>query len=247
MKENTNLEAVKFLAHALLQFDIEQTTYAPIVVKHPFTDSGIAAIYGADGALTISNLLEKPAELALWRKQIGEQIDQAENAVQIYAMITKSYAFGFLKYAKEYLSDKDLGTITADAWINTESPGNDPNFGQKGLCKLFRSIEPSLLMDNEEYESFLALEDPVTIYRGVTSKNAQNINGMSWTLDRKTAEWFSQRFGDEGCVYEAQIPKQYVYALFNGRGESEVVVNPRHLTEITQVQAMEYQTMGGLS
>ena len=57
---------------------------------------------------------------------------------------------------------------------------------------------------------------------------------LSWTLDRETAEWFAHRFGEEGTVYEAQIPKKYILAFFNGRNESEVVVDPKHLEQIME-------------
>jgi len=66
-------------------------------------------------------------------------------------------------------------------------------------------------------------------------------------MDRNTAEWFANRFGENGTVYEAQIQKQHIYAYFSGRNESEVIVDPKYLMELTQLQTMEYQTMGGLS
>ena len=83
-------------------------------------------------------------------------------------------------------------------------------------------------MDEEEYAVYQSLEDPVTVYRGVTSYNAKNIKALSWTLDRDTAEWFAHRFGEEGTVYEAQISKEHILAFFNGRNESEVVVDPKY-------------------
>lgn len=44
MKEETDLRAVKALAHAMLELDIEQTRLSPLVVKHPFTDNGISGV-----------------------------------------------------------------------------------------------------------------------------------------------------------------------------------------------------------
>ena len=89
-------------------------------------------------------------------------------------------------------------------------------------------------MDAKELRRFQALEDPATVYQGLTSHNAKNIRALSWTLDRDTAEWFAHRFGEEGTVYEAQIPKKYILAFFNGRNESEVVVDPKHLEQIME-------------
>lgn len=247
MKEQTDLKAVKALAHAMLELDIEQTRLSPLVVKHPFTDNGISGVRKPDGSLVIADLLNKPDDLALWRKQVGSVIDEADSAFQIYMMVTKSYALGFLKFARNSLSEKDFAGILADAWIRTEAPNNDPNLSKRDLLSLFKATNPALLMDEEDYQQFKDLDDVVTVYRGVTSMNAKNVKALSWTLDRDTAEWFAHRFGENGSVYEAQIQKQHIYAFFSGRNESEVIVDPKHLKEITQVQTMEHQVMGGLS
>lgn len=80
---------------------------------------------------------------------------------------------------------------------------------------MFKDADPQVLMDGEEQKQLTELDDIVTVYRGVTSYNAKNIKALSWTLEQKTAEWFAHRFGEDGTVYEAQIPKQHIYALFN--------------------------------
>lgn len=247
MKEQTDLEAVKALAHAMLELDIEQTKLSPLVVKHPFTDNGFSGIRKPDGSIAIADLLNKPDELDLWRKQVGSVIDEADSAFQIYMMVTKSYALGFLKFARNSLSEKDFADILADAWMRTEAPNNDPNLSKRDLLSLFQATDPALLMSEEDYQQFKDLDDVVTVYRGVTSMNAKNVKALSWTLDQDTAEWFAHRFGESGTVYEAQIRKEHIYAYFSGRNESEVIVDPKHLMELTQVQAMEQQVMGGLS
>ena len=247
MREHTDLQKIKSLAHSLLYLDIELTKYSPLVVKHPFTDSGISGVRKEDGSLVIADLINKPEDLSTWRKQVSTLINESDSAFQIYMMITKSYALGFLKFARNSLSEKDFASILADAWIRTETPNNDPNLSKKDLLSMFKSTDPRLLMDEDDYQRFMDLDDVVTVYRGVTSMNAKNIKALSWTLDRDTAEWFAHRFGENGTVYEAQIQKKYIYALFTGRNESEVIVDPKHLMKITQVPAMEHQTMGGLS
>ena len=52
--------------------------------------------------------------------------------------------------------------------------------------------------------------------------------------DRETADRFAHRFGEDGTVYEAQIRKEHILALFTGRNESEVIVDPRHLEQIME-------------
>lgn len=124
--------------------------------------------------------------------------------------------------------------MLAHAWILEECPNQDRNVSKRELLALFHSVPPELLMDEEEYAVYQSLEDSVTVYRGVTSYNAKNIKALSWTLDRDTAEWFAHRFGEEGTVYEAQISKEHILAFFNGRNESEVVVDPKYLEQIME-------------
>ena len=48
-----------------------------------------------------------------------------------------------------------------------ESPNNDPNFTQKQMLGLFKKADPQVLMDEDEYKQFQALEDTLVVYRGV--------------------------------------------------------------------------------
>ena len=99
---------------------------------------------------------------------------------------------------------------------------------------MFKATSPEYLMDAEELMQLQEMDDTVTIYRGVTSHNQKNIKALSWTLDRDKAEWFAHRFDEEGTVYEAQIDKENILALFNGRNEAEVIVDPRYLKNIME-------------
>ena len=103
---------------------------------------------------------------------------------------------------------------------------------------MFKSADPKALMEDDEYEQLQELDDTLTVYRGVTSYNADNVKALSWTLNKEKAEWFAHRFNDDGAVYEAQIDKKHIFAIFNGRNESEVVLDPQYLTDITEDQDM---------
>lgn len=103
----TDLKSLKALFHALLELDIQPTKMSPLVVKHPFTDSGIVGLRKEDGSIAIADLTSGPASLHLWREQTGRLIDDAENPIDLFMMITKPYKLGFLKYAAPYLSEQD--------------------------------------------------------------------------------------------------------------------------------------------
>lgn len=239
MRSKTELRGVKSVAHMLLNMDIQLTKFSPAIVSHPFTNSGISGIVGEDGGFQMADLVNDPEDLERWRRQLGKQIDNAVSAYGIFTLVNKPYTLAFLKFSQPYLSEQDFGQILSSAWILNESPNDDANMTRRELVAAFTSISPEYLMDEEELREFSALDNTVTVYRGVTPHNARNIKALSWTLDRRTAEWFAHRFDEDGTVYEAQIDKEHICALFTGRNESEVIVDPRYLRDITVAQELE--------
>lgn len=238
MRNETDLNRVKWVAKQLVMIEPHLTEFSPVVVQHPFTSSGMVAIPSDEGIKHV-DITKSPEELVSWQNYMKAQIDEAKSAYHIYMMTNKPYSMTFLKFAKPHLSQKDFSEILADAWIRSENPNLDKNFKQKELLQMFKDAAPHILMDKDEQKQLVELDDTVTVYRGVTTYNAKNIKALSWTLEQKTAEWFANRFGEDGTVYEAQIPKQHIYALLNGRGESEVIVDPKYLTDITEAPIME--------
>ena len=63
---------------------------------------------------------------------------------------------------------------------------------------MFKSADPKALMEDDEYEQLQKLDGTLTVYRGVTSYNADNIKALSWSLSKETAEWFAHRFNQDG-------------------------------------------------
>lgn len=232
MRETTDIQSVKTVARWLLWTDVHKTPYSPIIVQHPFTSSGLTVI---GGATEIIDITESTQNLQRWREYISKKIDRADDVIAVYIMLNKTYGLTFLKYAKQYLSAKDLSEILADAWIRSENPNMDANVTKSELAAMFEQADKAALMTDEERKRLSALDDIITIYRGVTPYNAKNVRALSWTTDIKKAEWFANRFGQSGTVYKTQISKAKVLAYFTSRGESEIIVNPK---EIKNLQAI---------
>ena len=186
MRKETDLPKVKMIAHVLLDMPIAETSFSPAIVSHPFTSTGVTAAQNEDGNITVVDLLNNKEDYAKWKEMVGKQIDSAENACQVFFLLNKPYYLTFLKFSAPVLSQEDLGQLLAHAWILEECPNQDRNVSKRELLALFHSVPPELLMDEEEYAVYQSLEDPVTVYRGVTSYNAKNIKALSWTLDRDT-------------------------------------------------------------
>ena len=235
MKRRTDLDQVKAVAIALLLTEIHKTEFSPAIVQHPFTSSGVVLLR-KDGQTRIMDITQDEGALKQWQDTMTQLINTASKPFDIYMMVNKPYALTFLKYASPYLTSAELGKILANAWMRSENPNMDPNVSQSKLIALFKKADPRYLMDTEEQLQLAGLPDHVTIYRGVTSFNRSRVRAMSWTLNLETAEWFAHRFGENGSVYEAQIPKAHILALFNGRNEAEIVVEPAFLMNIEEVQ-----------
>lgn len=237
--DKTDLQKLKSLAKSLLHVEPELTEFSPMVVHHPFTTSGIVGLRDLEGNLRIGNIVENQEDRAQWQKQMGKLIDGSKDVLSIYHLIEKPYVLAFLKYAAPSLCKSDFSSILADAWIRSEHPNHDPNLHRSKLLSMFKAADPTVLMDADERALLNSLDNIVTVYRGVGSARAGSEKALSWTLNRETAQWFATRYGKQGTVFEAKIEKQHIHALFMGRNESEVVVDPKHLMDITQVMNLQ--------
>lgn len=238
MRSETDLNSVKRVAKQLAMIEPHLTEFSPVVIQHPFTASGIVTI-SKQGNLTVIDITKGSRELRQWQDLLCEQIDKAKDVYQIYMMTNKPYSMTFLKFVEPYITSKEFSEILADAWVRSENPNLDKNFTKREMLEMFKKADPEILMDGEERQQLAELEESVTVYRGVTPFNAKNIKALSWTLEQKTADWFAYRFGENGTVYEAQIPKEHIYAVFNGRGEHEVIVDPKYLSDITEAPDLD--------
>lgn len=236
MKKETDLDCIKSTARTFLYLDIKESPYGAVLVQHPFTNSGLVCLQNNEGHEFV-NLLEDDNALTRWREVMKGRIQECENVYQLYLLVNKPYRIAFLKYTVDFMSRDDMSQILADIWISTESPNLDPNMSKSKLVSLFKKANPKELMNEDELKVFNEFEETVTIYRGVTSYNADNIKALSWTLDFDKADWFANRFEEDGTVYEAEIDKSHILAYFNRRNESEVIVDPRYLIDIEEAQS----------
>lgn len=83
MKAKTDLAGVKAMATKFLYLEIQQTRLSPMVVQHPFTNSGITAA-SKNGTMQMLDLLNKPEDLAAWRDAMAQQISEADNPTSIF-------------------------------------------------------------------------------------------------------------------------------------------------------------------
>lgn len=215
----TILERVKTTAKAFVYMDPEYRDYG--IVSHPFMEYRTQPLI-INGERQLVDVSEGN-NLDAWRKLMTEKIDKTENVYQIFAMVSKPYLPGFFKWVNSDLSEKDYAEMLAHLWTRVEFPNTNVDVSTSEFRTLFKKAKKKFLMDKDEYKTFEALPQTITVYRGL-QKDA-TAKALSWTLDKSVAEWFAHRFDYNGEVVEGSIDKNYVFAYFDRRNEKEIVLD----------------------
>ena len=91
-----------------------------------------------------------------------------------------------------------------------------------------------MVMDTEERYALRDLPDRIPIFRGCS--HMESVTGLSWSFDRNKAVWFAKRFAMNEMppiLASGFAHKKDVLALFLARGESEIVIDPTNVMDIT--------------
>jgi hypothetical protein len=151
--------------------------------------------------------------------QLRKALD-TKNFSQYVFLHERPYRVSVFKDIKHELTDENYWKLLSSIWTDTENSYQDLGTW-KNLFKSKRGQRHNL-MTEDELNTMESLDDTVTIFRGCV-KNL-NEDGLSWTLDKERAEWFANRFDQEGIVIEKAIGKEKIVAYFGGRGEEEIIV-----------------------
>ncbi len=192
-RNETDLDAVKIVAKALLYTDIHPTKFSPMIVQHPFTNTGIVG-FNKDGQTLCLNIAESKEDLAEWQRLMDKKIEEAKDVYRIYIHLNKPYALTFVDMAEPHLSEQDFAGLLQDAWMRSENPNQDCNVPKSRLVSLFSSADKEHLMTESDREVYDSLEDKITVYRGVRPRNTKDLKALSWTLDYQVAQWFAERY-----------------------------------------------------
>ena len=218
MQENTDRLSIKKMAKSFVYLPIKKTDMYPLFLSHPIFSTPILTFHGK-----VVDITEEPEELEEMKKEMCHMIDRQKSVVGISMLITKPYRLTFLRYIKPFLSLPDFSTLLSTIWIDSENPNQDVNVPVNMIAGWFREADPRILMSKEEFEVYDQLPDDFTVYRGVAC--GRNPSGLSWTRNKKLAEWFAHRFDTpekKGYVRERRGKKGEVLAYFSH--EEEIVM-----------------------
>lgn len=114
------------------------------------------------------------------------------------------------------------------------------DFDQMFFLPFFKKVKEDavLLVSEEDRNKFDGLPDKVVIYRGMREDENIKIK-LSYTLSFDKAIFFAKRHSDQsekGVVVKSVVNKSDILAVYTGRSEDEVIIDPNDLGEITIVQ-----------
>lgn len=128
--------------------------------------------------------------------------------------------WAFCKIKHCLLDPADYWSLLSEIWIGSENIFQ--NKRQWLDCLMADVPKRELFMTDKERGILEQLKLPITIYRGHKSLNKC---GLSWTLDRKTADCFAKRCYGLGEVRAAILhDKSKIFAYLDGRDEQEIIL-----------------------
>lgn len=179
-----------------------------IFIRHPLINElyheAMNAVLNARYKLK-SEALEEAREAGKW----SEFVWLHERPFRFGALL-EALSDGAGYWEAESLTEDEMELVES-VWIDAENPGVNREF----WLPLFEAMPCAALDD---------LPKTFTIYRG-TGVDDDN-NGISWTLSKETAEFFANRFRDDGVVLEREIARSDALFYTDGRGEKEVIYDP---------------------
>lgn len=168
-------------------------------------------------------------QLAYKKQRLAEAIEEKNWSLAMW-LHERPYR---LRKLHEWWADEEFGVETLrellpEAWSDAEMPH------QHHPIPLALFTATGFLTDAPGVWG--ALPDTLTIYRGDRARPSTKRGSLSWTLARGAAEFFARRFArqqDRPRLWRGTISKADALAYFEGRGEAEVVVSPRHVRDLT--------------
>lgn len=218
-----DLKSIKEVAIDFLNLDIEITDISPIVIHHPFFDCGYITVNNADGSNYEFLDITKSENLNTARAIKKKQILEANDVSSVINLIQKPYLLIFLSYIEDFLPIDELTNLFIDAWSRVEYPSGS-DVSRDDLLRIFKKVDFKNKLSDVDKIFFENLPNIITVYRGIQSEEFSD--GLSWTTDLKTAQFFANRFKRKklkGIVLVGEIQKSDILAYINNRSEHEII------------------------
>lgn len=139
-------------------------------------------------------------------------------------------ADAFWRIARE-LADPQYWALAGRVYVDSENVTEAWSLWQA----IFADNRPGRehLMNEDERQALAALPETFPVWCGCT--DPQKLDGLSWTVERRVAEWFARRYASlrqcEGFVVQGSARREDVLAHFLRRNEAEVLLHPEDVSD----------------
>lgn len=234
MIDKTDLHKVRSTMQSLLYIPFEVDSNLPIKNNNPIMENVVVINKNGD----LLNLIEGD------EYEIDRAIDFYKRRLQeadinhLFIMVKKPYQLEVFDMVSPFLDKVDFNTLLSDIYKNIEFPNWDNDIEK--LKGHLESIDKELFMDEKNKRFYESLPEQVTVYRGVYSEESL-YDALSWTTEFETAQWFANRFGNDGIVLKGEILKEDIYCCY--LSEHEVVLNPEKVNIIEQCSSQKCEAL----
>ncbi len=179
--------------------------------------------YGFPGSISLEVLKMMRVDKVLERIQgAWEEAKRTKNYKKLFNFVEKKILIPFFVEIYDKIPDSQKYDIFKDLYVRSEY-GFDM-IPKKILQDCFekRTLSTEWKKRIESLKK-KAKDGKLTVYRGVGTQSAEK-DALSWTLSKKTAKFFSNRFGGNGKILTKEIPLEKAMDYIEDRGESEVLI-----------------------
>lgn len=171
------------------------------------------------------------------KEQYAEESFEAERWSAYVFIHERPHRLEAFADCAELMSDADYWELLGSIWTDSENIWQmedlwleylDSDRGDRTQIMGISETPDDVAASNAKTYSELPSE--VEVYRGFSLEERQQ--GLSWTTNRKVAEFFARRLsqqGDHPQIVHGRVSKSDVIACFNDRNEEELVVLPENV------------------
>jgi len=161
------------------------------------------------------------------------ELAEEKDWFRYFLFVSTPFRFDMLRAVQENLNDIEFWGSFREIWMHAENLWEDWENIEK-LLELNRPQRESI-MDAKERAALKKLPTSIQIFRGGLT---ENLDGYSWTLSKEKAEWFAKcrQQQDNAFSFEGECQKDDVLALFLERDEDEILIAPKKVKLLKQIQ-----------
>lgn len=173
---------------------------------------------------------------------------QTEHAIELLreddfdsfiSFLDKRMKLDALKVFYEYIPSNERYDIFREVYTRMEYNFQDD---REFIINCFKDRFGSQEWNKGMLELYLKYngQKSLTIYRGEGKKSTVYHEAFSWTLDKKVAEFFANRFNGDGDIYVANVEFDKVVDFITYRNENEIIVMAEDLTGVKLIKEGSY-------